>query len=128
VKKKRTIVLKDPHLRDVRKNLRHILLKWGSKQWNQLFDECDRLDRNKDGKLKRPSEFSDAEKDLIANLEKKMVEIEKIINHSICKCTLCNASDKDMTYNPVQERWFCVDCYRQLQKDYKGKKEAALFP
>jgi len=116
VKKKRNIVIKDPTLKRLRNNLRMILRKWASAQWNKLHEEQDKI-------LLDESKF-----ETFRNLERKKQEIRKIVEDSICECSLCSAPDKDMTYNPVRKEWYCVDCYKDLQDYYKNKKESVLFP
>lgn len=128
MKKKRTIVIKNPNLRKVRDNLRKLLLEWGSKQLDDLFNTRDSIERTKQGKMRRFNDLSSNEKARIEHITSKITKIRKIKNDSICQCAVCSASDKDMTYNPVRERWFCVECYYQLQQDFKGKEESILFP
>jgi len=125
VKKKKTIIIKDPRLRRVRNNFRILLIKWKSKQWNQLNDAYTKIQFDKNHYVRK---LSVKERQRVKSLRGQMNRLDWIVNHSICKCTVCSASDKDMTYNPAQERWFCVDCYQQLQQDYKGKEESVLFP
>ena len=114
MKRKRTIIIKDPKLQKIRNNFRILLLKWGSKEWKKLHSEL----------LSTPSENIN----LIREINRKKQEIMELKEASICKCASCAGPDKDMTYNPVRKEWFCVDCYRELQDFYKDKQESFLYP
>lgn len=102
-----------------------ILIKWAQRQWFQLHSEYKKVQFDENDKVR---DLDVKEREQVKNLRKQMREIDHIVDYSICKCTVCGASYKDMTYNPAQERWFCVDCYQQLQQDFKGKEESVLFP
>lgn len=125
MKKKKTIIIKAPQLQKIRNNLRLILIKWGQKQWFQLHREYQKIRFDENSILR---DLDSNEREQVRKLRSQMAKIDHTVDHSICKCTVCSASDKDMTYNPEQKRWFCVDCYQQLQADYKGKEESILFP
>ena len=128
MKKKRTIIIKDPQLQKIRNNLRMLLIKWGSKTWNHLFDECDRIEHNEHRKIKHLHELTNEEKRQIDTIRREMKEIRSAIDNSICICTRCSAPDKDMFFNPVKKEWFCVNCAKELHEYYKSKKEAFFFP
>jgi len=125
MKKKKTIILKDPQLQKIRNNLRILWIRWKSRQWNQLHDIYDKIHFDENRNIR---DLDTEERQQVKDLRSRMNELDHIVNYSICKCTVCSASDKDMTYNPEQHRWFCVDCYQQLQEGYKGKEESILFP
>lgn len=125
MKKKRTIAIRDPKLQKIRNNLRKLLLKWKSIEWNQLCDIYEKIQFDVNDNVR---DLSEKEQQQVRDLRMKMKEINLIASHSICKCSLCSASDRDMTYNPVRERWYCVNCYQKLQHDFKGKEESVLFP
>ena len=128
MRKKRTITIKNSRLQKVRNNLRIILINRAQDLWLQLNKEQKKIDRDANGNPRRIETLSQEEKEKFENIRAEVRQIDDIINHSICKCSLCSASDKDMTYNPVRERWYCVDCYQKLQQDFKGKEESALYP
>lgn len=116
MKKKRAIVIKNPDLIRLRNNLRIILRKWASAEWNKLHEEQEEilLDKSKS--------------EIFRKLEREKQKIRKIVDSSICRCSRCSAFDKDMTYNPVRKVWYCVECYKELQDYYKGKIEASQYP
>ena len=105
-----------------------VVLLHVSQQRNGLREEEKKIDRDINGRPRRNETFTVIEKNSFDRIRAKIREIKYSLNHSICKCTVCSASDKDMTYNPVDKRWFYVDCYQQLQQDYNGKEESMLFP
>jgi len=57
-------------------------------------------------------------------------ELDRIMDDSICYCPRCRARDKNMTFNPVEKRWYCVQCYLEMQHWTAKKKtgESFLFP
>ena len=125
MKKKRTIAIRDPKLQKIRNNLRKLLLKWKSIEWNQLCDIYEKIQFDVNDNVR---DLSEKEQQQVRDLRMKMKEINLIASHSICKCALCSASERDMTYNPVRKRWYCVDCYQKLQHDFKGEEESVLYP
>lgn len=78
-----------------------LLLEWGTKQLNELFDARDMIERNVEGKIKLDHELASGDIEKIDNLSAQITEIRKIKNASICKCTVCGAPDRDMTYNLI---------------------------
>jgi len=114
-KKRRLITIKDPRLQKIRNNLMLLLLKWKSRQWNQLHDIYAkiRFDENRNVR-----DLSDNEQQQVKDLRKRMNEIDRIVNHSICKCTTCSQTDKDMYYNPFTARWYCVECVINYSETY----------
>lgn len=128
MKKKKTIIIKDPKLRKIRNNLRALLIAWSNKLWFQFNDEYKKIHYTNDGKVRHSSDYSPKERDKVQYSINYMKRIESIVDNSICKCSVCGAPDKDMTYNPVEKRWFCVDCYKINQDFYKDTDEAYLYP
>ncbi|MFX1281116.1 MAG: hypothetical protein ACFFA3_17330 [Promethearchaeota archaeon] len=99
MKRKRIIKIKSPQLRNIRNNLRKLLLeatRQRVKYLSKLIDE----------EIKHSPELSDHWKEMqsLADL------------HSICECAypFCRANDKDMVYDPETQRWYCIDCYEEI--------------
>jgi hypothetical protein len=124
MKKKKTISIKNATLRMIRDNLRKLLLEWGSRQLNDLFAEREKIERNNQGKIRTNTELAYEERQRIDNITNQIVKIRRIKEASICKCAICNDSNKDMTYNPIEKEWFCVDCYKINQDHYKDTDQA----
>ena len=96
--KKKSIVIKSPHLQAIRNNLRLLFLKMAVKEWRELFNKQEEILRNKDGTFRN---MSPSERSKFQELERKKSKIDQITNTSICMCAACNDSKKDMTFNPI---------------------------
>jgi len=117
-KQRRLITIKDPLLQKIRNNLRLLLLKWKSNLWNQLWTEQEKIDRDANGKTRKIESFSPEEKVKFKMIRAQMREIDRIVNYSICKCTTCSQTDKDMYYHPYTARWYCVECVINYSETY----------
>lgn len=107
MKKKRTISIKDPNLRKIRNNLRLVLIKAVQDEESKLY------------KRRFTSKSGGREQ-----------ELNNLLQNSISKCRRCVSTDKDMTYNPVDGAWYCVDCYDEMKR-WTAKKRTGvsiLFP
>lgn len=125
MQKKRIIAIRDPKLRKIRANLRLLLLKCKSVQWNQFHDEYEELRFDKNH---HPLDLTRDEKKKVGILQQKMRVLDEASEKSICKCRKCLVTDKDMVYSPVYQGWFCVECYNELHEYYKDKEDSYLFP
>lgn len=94
MKKKKTIILWDPQLRRIRNNLRSVLISFAVDKKNKIS----------------------------SNYQWKKSEISEILNRSICMCPSCSKSNQDMTFNPKLKEWYCTECYKLIQDDYKQRK------
>jgi len=119
MKKKRTIVIKDSLLREVRNSFRRILILESNKRHGQVVDRYIAIERDSNGNLR----------DLSTEEQRKVIDLSTFSNHlsqkltdSICACGSCNAVDKDMTYNPTLKKWYCVDCFNELRDMYFNEK------
>lgn len=119
MKKKRTIRIRNPQLRKVRNQLRLLLIKAESVESMRLLEEMDALDRHKDGTIKSIDDLSPEELKRFRTLQKSESENRRIVRASICQCATCRQADKDMTFNPAYNMWFCVDCYAKTGEFYK---------
>jgi hypothetical protein len=41
---------------------------------------------------------------------------------TIAHCAVCNRSNQNMTFNPGLKEWYCTECYKLIQDDYKQRK------
>ena len=94
MKKKKTIMIWDPQLRRIRNNLRSVLISFA---------------------VDKRSEIS-------SNYQWKKSEISRKLDRSICLCPSCNRSNQNMTFNPGLKEWYCTECYKLAQDDYKQRK------
>ncbi len=122
MKRKKTIVIKNPQLRRFRNNLRLVLLKAVSDKWYPITEEIRGLTYKEDG---TPRDFIDM--DEIHFLNEKRNELDSLSSDSICKCATCNVADKDMTFNPYFKAWFCVDCYKINRSYYRKEGDHFSF-
>ena len=125
MKKKRSIVVNNPKLRKIRNNLRLLLMSWASREWNILNDKETKISYNENGKPRHPNTYTDEEKRERIRLSSLMDENRSLVRNSICKCFRCVATDKNMTYNPVEKAWFCFQCYEEL-KQWTAKKKTGI--
>ncbi len=128
MRKKWTIIIRTPLLRKIRDNLRDLWVAWARSQYDDLFNKRRTLERNEDGKLKNLDGFNQEERKKIEELGGKISLLRDIENDSICICTVCGKEHRDMTYNPVDKSWYCVECYHENQEFYKDTKESFLYP
>ena len=128
MKKKRSIVIKDPKLRRIRNNLREILIGTVQSREIRLRSEINAISRDSERHLRRdltPSESVELQK-----LKDMKSEINELTDKSICYCNGCKQINKDMAYNPTLEEWYCVECYEEFRDYYyqqKIKKQKGKF-
>ena len=130
MKRKRIISIKHPKLREIRNNFRILLIKATDTQWYKLQEEIDQIEIDSNGKLISFRELTIEQKQKINRLEKKKSDLDRLVDISICKCRRCVRTNQDMTYNPVDKAWYCVECYEEMQNLTYNKKTGIsdLYP
>lgn len=128
MKKKRTIIIKNPKLRKIRDNFRSLWIEWGQKMWFELNEEYKEIHYDKNKRPRHPNDYSNEERQLVGHIKSKMREIDNYVDNSICKCIVCGKGDRDMTYNPIDKEWYCTKCYQENKEFYKDTKESFLYP
>ncbi|MFX1296922.1 MAG: hypothetical protein ACFFD2_18950 [Promethearchaeota archaeon] len=118
LKKKKTIVIKDPQLRKIRNNIRDLVLKASRTVQHRILDEIERL----------KTTDSPNNNQVIKELYHRESLIEDSLRHSILLCPVCFKSDKGMVYNPVRKVWYCVECYEKLRKGNIKRGTPEEFP
>jgi len=113
LKKKKTISIKDAKLRNIRETLRYVITEVES---GLIRDFMAR-------KFKIPSGD-----ERCAIWVDRIDVLETAWKNSICVCPVCGSRTSDMTYNPVEEKWFCVRCYKENQTFYVKRGEGYLYP
>ena len=128
MKKKRTISIKNPQLRKIRNNFRNLWKEWAHQLTIQLHSREEEVYYNESGKFK--SEITGEEIERVRNISGKLSEIRNLVDKSICKCRRCVRTDQDMTYNPRDGAWYCVECYEEMRRWTAKKKTGTsiLFP
>ena len=122
MKKKKSIVINNPHLVKIRDNLRILLIRWASSEWDRLKEEERGISYDGNGRVRHPNSYSADEKSKLNKIRKKMTETFELVDNSICKCFRCVATNKNMTYNPVEKAWFCFQCYEEMKRWTMKKK------
>jgi len=97
MKKERAIIIKDPHLRKARNELRILLKLWVTDKINSLRVEASMY-----------SERDDTQKSI--EVQKKISKLNLMEGLSICSCIHCGHSDKDMIFVPEMKQWLCIEC------------------
>jgi len=122
VKKKHTIIIRSPILRQVRNSLRDVLISACSVEQSKIHDEEDRLREHDD--------YYENEEIQIAakKLNDQYWEIERPLRASILLCPACFKTDKDMIFNPVRKEWYCIECYAKLKKGFTEEGQPEQFP
>lgn len=128
MKKKRIIIIRYPKLKKIRDNFRALWIEWAHQVWFQLNEEYKKIHYDKNKKPRHPDSYSSQEKDLVKKVKSKMREIDNFGDNSICKCSVCGKGDRDMIYNPVDNSWYCTECYQENRDFYKDTNESFLYP
>ena len=133
LKKKRTIVIKDPQLRKIRTNLRRLIKSACKAEQAKIHGKKEKLNDyyyNESGYRKQ--DMSDGDNETCQRLSKVLDDqywaIESSLRASILECPVCFKSDKDMTYNPVRKVWYCTECYEKLRKGNIKRGTPEEFP
>jgi ribosomal protein L37AE/L43A len=128
LKKKRTIMIKDPQLRKIRTNLRRLILSACKAEQARIHDEEGIL-MKEERVEKRNGTYNDEKyRRLNKELDDQYWAIEDPLRASIIECPVCFKSDKDMTYNPNRKVWYCTDCYEKLRKGNIKRGTPEEFP
>ena len=125
MKKKRFIRLKDPRLRKARTELRTLLALVWDKQVAELDDKIEEIDRDDSLDLKSKIRKPD-------QIREKILALKRIYHQSPVGCRTCGNRDRDLTYVPALDTWYCEPCYNFNQDYYKRHPEEAdwkeLYP
>ena len=117
--------MNNPQLRRIRDNLRLLYMEAAKSQWFRLKEEERKISYDGAGKVRHPNTYSEEEKKKLHQMRRRMTENTEMVDKSICKCFRCVATDKNMTYNPVEKAWFCFQCYEEL-KQWTAKKKTGI--
>ncbi len=117
-------------LKEIRNNLRNLLINVTQEELLKILDKIKEMEYDCNGNMIHPNNMNIKKKSILNELTKKEVELRNLINNSICECRRCVKTDQDMTYNPVDKSWYCVDCYKEMQRWTAKKKTgiSVLFP
>ncbi|MFX1328809.1 MAG: hypothetical protein ACFE91_11835 [Promethearchaeota archaeon] len=124
MKNKRTIIIKNPHLRRIRNNLRLLLIEACGIKQRKLQKEKERIKQIPEYFENHPPELLNRVKEL----NDQFWEIERPLRASILLCPVCFQTDKDMTYNPMRKTWYCSECYEKLKSANINRGTPEEFP
>lgn len=113
VKKKKTSSIKDAKLRNIRDTLRYVITEVETGFVRGLIYRKSR---------------DDIDEGEIPILSNRIDALNTAWKNSICVCPVCGSRTSDMTYNPVEEKWFCVRCYEENKAFYIKRGEGYLYP
>ena len=124
LKKKRTIIIRNQHLRRLRNNLRSLVIEACAAEQSKIHEEIEKLKLIPDYFETHPPELLKRVKEL----NDKYWAIKTPLRESILLCPACFQSDKDMTYNPVRKEWYCTECYAELKVGFTEEGRSEQFP
>ena len=112
MKKAKTIVIKNPRLRKARDNLRKILILECVAREKEILSRKRELQLDEDGNVRT---LTSGEEEEVIKLSLKLRKYIFSMRNSILFCQLCHSTKKDMSYNPRENQWYCVDCSKELE-------------
>ena len=127
MKKKLTIKIKDPRLRKVRYELRRLLQLAKSARLSEILEKERRLQQTEGFWDRNHPDYKRLHKET-QELSSKENDLSYAYNASIAFCPVCREGDKDMTYNPVSKKWFCIECYKFNQEFEIRQGRPELYP
>jgi hypothetical protein len=120
MKKERTIVIKNSFLRNLRNNLRNILIE---AIWLKI-ENLKEKERKLDDKYDDPFEIDEYWEN-----RAKIQDLDQTRINSITSCQLCTSSENDMVYIPENEAWYCTECQKKgLIVRLKDPREDHIVP
>ena len=99
------IVIKTPFLRELRQNLRSLII-------SAVHSEVRMLDLFLEMYDNKPySQLTREEKNDRSKFYKLRWSLTDSLHSSICECNTCTRSDRDMVYVEEVKGWCCTECY-----------------
>ena len=120
MKKKKTIIIKDSHLRKIRDNLRVVIDCAINNEVSRFWNLMRQIDRSTDeGRVQYFALMR--QRDALGTMKKD----------SIIQCAACNFGiDRDVRFNPFDKAWYCIECYDLIRDQYyitMAKKKKGEF-
>jgi len=116
----RKIVIKHESLKNIRKNLRRMLSLVIEKRLKNISKSSEMAWKNR-----YFNGYSPIDEKRRIQLNKEYNDLLNTYHHSILHCSgFCKGdiSDKDMIYDSYYDRWFCEDCYHDMQENLDPKR------
>jgi DNA-directed RNA polymerase specialized sigma subunit len=105
MKKERTIIIKNPILRNLRDNLRKIWIR-------AIWREVDRLEEKRN-EYPTLSKATSSERKEILEIKATIQDLNELELNSIAYCQLCTSFKNDMVYIPENKAWYCTECQKK---------------
>lgn len=112
MKKKRTIRIGDPRLKIIRNGLRSVIHSAKTLYIRQSLKQEKEFRESEGYWEKSHPNYNELHKSS-QKLSSQRNKLNSAFSKSILFCPVCMKMDKDMTYNPVLEEWFCMECYEE---------------
>ena len=122
MKRKKTVIIKNERLSQIRNNLRRIIVIAVENQVNKLTNQIRSIEINTMGKYR---ELDDSKKGEVSDLRLKRRRLNWKLRKSICKCLQCGRVEGDMRFNPMVNEWHCPDCWTATKLEYERTKALA---
>ena len=120
MKKKKTIIIKDPHLRKIRDNLRVVIDRAVNNEVSRFWNLMMQIDRSTDEGHNQYFALM-RQRDALGRAERD----------STIQCAACNFGiHRDVRFNPFDKAWFCIECYDLIRDQYyetMAKKKRGEF-
>jgi len=121
VKDKKIIVYKNERIKKIAFNLRKLIKHVAMDEWDRLGK------RQRDiplGKIKVTS--LNGRRILPStpyrDIEDNRSDLYRALNKSLCMCSGCHQTDKDMYYNAFTRGWYCTLCVQGYREFYQENK------
>ncbi len=108
---KRAIIIKNPRLQKIRNNLRDVIIQAYHIQWKTMFDEMQKISRDRHGKPRSVRSMEVDEIKFYRLLQEQQKEMSSLLDRSILICITCGKGHRDMVYNKAYDAWYCTECY-----------------
>ncbi|MBA7572305.1 hypothetical protein ES708_14084 [subsurface metagenome] len=120
MKKKKGIIIKDPHLRKIRDNLRVVIDRAVNNEVSRFSYLMRQIDRS-----------TDEGRNQYFALMHRRDDLRRANKSSTIQCAVCNFGiDRDIRFNPFDGAWYCIECYDLIRDQYyitMAKKERGEF-
>jgi len=127
LKYKRTIKITSPRLRKIRNNLREVLHLAESSEMDDLLDQRANIQKSTNFWDECHPQYQEMRKE-VQDLASRASELSSAFKASIVICPVCMRIDRDMTYNPILKKWYCVECYEDNRKFQIRQGQPELYP
>ncbi len=121
VKDKKIIAYKNERVKKIAFNLRELIKRIAMVEWDRLSKKQRDIPL---GKIKVTSLNGRQilPRTPYRDIENKRSNLYKALNRSLCMCSGCHQTDKDMYYNAITQEWYCTLCVQGYREFYQENK------